>query len=70
MFAFIVWPIQSSSATFTYRLPYQSLLYKKNNKQLMAFKIVVLYPSFGESALVHFNSFGGFQSPYNDGENN
>ena len=36
----------------------------------MAFKIVALYPCFGERAPVHLNSFGGRQLPYNDGKNN
>ena len=51
----LVLPIQSSSASLTYCLPYQSISNKKNNKSVMAFKIVVLCPSFGERALVHLN---------------
>ena len=49
----LVPPIQSRSDPLTYRLPHQSLSNKKNNKKLMAFKIVVLYPNFDESVVFH-----------------
>ena len=66
----LVLPIQSSLAPLTYHLPCQSLLNKTNNKLLMAFKMVVLYPSFGERVLVHLDSVRGCQLPHSDGKNN